>query len=138
LSHLVIGQIKILDLQSLEKAVVALGGVLLNQRTFQSYTGSNNPCERAIALPGVNYQVGVQMSADGKGYVLAHDPYGEGSHSYDRHDGQKLVAKLGTGLQKLYQQYARQTTLAAARKAGYMVREKTLSDGSIRLQLALS
>jgi hypothetical protein len=132
MSHLNIGQTRILDLQSLEKAVVALGGVLLNQRTFQSYSGSNNPCERAIALPSVNYQVGVQAAKDG-GYVLAHDEYGDGS--YGLHDGQKLVARLGKGLAKLYQRYSREVVVKQAKARGFFCRENKLADGTIQIQL---
>ena len=131
MSHLIQGTVSVKDIEALRKAAATFGATLEASKTFNSYSGDQNVCEYRIALPGVAYQIGAVRQPDGT-LVLAHDPYG---YANSRHDGHKLVEKFGGGLAKLQAQYARQATIRSAKRAGYLVREKTLTDGSFRLQL---
>ncbi len=133
MSHLTVAPCKILDLEALRTAAASFGATMEKAATFTSYTGDRNKCEHRIKLPGVSYQIGVIKDKAGH-YVLSHDPFG-----YDGgggHDGHKLVAKFGQGLQKLQQQYAVQTVLRSARSKGVMCSQRTLSNGSIQLRIA--
>jgi hypothetical protein len=131
LSHLTVSSVVIKDIEALRVAAKSLGGELEQSKVFTSYTGDKNPCEYRIKLSGVNYQVGIIRDPKTGAFALTHDNYG---YQGSRHDGHLLEEKFGPGLQKLAQAYTRQTAVMAARKAGYMVSEKRLPTGQIKLQ----
>lgn len=104
--------------------------------TFTSYE-RNQKCDYAITLPEVRYQIGVRHDPKTKSYSLHYDPFEAvwGKRPEDKHDGHKLLEKLGSGLGLLTQKYAVQTVVLKARAKGYMVTQKTLPNGSIQLQM---
>jgi len=131
-SHLTVSPIKILDLAALRSAAASFGAQFAEKKTFTSYTGSNNKCDYVIALPHVGYEVGVIRDKAGH-YVLSHDPFGD--DGCGRHDGHKLVAKFGVGLQKLQQAYAVQVVTRQAKAKGWLVNQRVMPNGSVKLQL---
>lgn len=83
-------------------------------------------CEHAIQMPGCTYEIGVVKRPDGKGLTLIYDFYGPGS---------KIKNALGQGCEKLKQFYGVHKATLAAKAKGYMVARKTLTDGTIKLQV---
>lgn len=131
MSHLLTASVRILDLDALRRAAASFGAQLAEKKSFHSYQGESK-CDFVIALPQVNYEIGVVKK--GNAYELSHDPYG-----YDavgsRHDGHKLVEKFGANLGLLSQAYSRQVVMAKARAKGFMIQEKRLADGRLQLNL---
>jgi hypothetical protein len=82
-------------------------------------------CAHAIKCKGSEYDIGIVPLKTG-GYGIIFDYYGT---------GRKIQEVVGEQACKLAQQYSRQVTIQAARKAGYFVREKVLPTGAIKLQL---
>lgn len=147
ISHVASVNIEIKDLDCLKRACVALGlGFREGQRTHKWYGRWMNDydaadaaylhgikpedygkCAHAIAVPhnASAYEAGVVQRADGKGYSLIYDFYGN--------KGRALEALIGKGASKLKQQYAVEVARKAARKQGYRVQEKKEQDGKVRL-----
>jgi hypothetical protein len=153
MSHVVTSEIKIKDLEALRKAVESFGCVMVRKPKYNWFGRSVGDyplpkgmteaqlgkCEWAIQVPGAYYEVGVVRLPDGS-YTLAFDFYGSSTRDYVpgasmQHDGQKLKTKFGDKLCLLAQQYSKQVTLAAAKKAGYSVMQKVTPEGKIKLQL---
>jgi len=129
-SHLTVSPIKILEIDALRRAAQSFGAQFAEKKTFHSYQGDSK-CEYVIALPQVNYEIGIVRNKDNS-FSLSHDPYG---HSGSHHDGHKLVERFGKNLGLLSQAYSRQVVMAQARKKGFMITERRLPSGELRLQL---
>lgn len=113
------------DLRALKAAVAELGAEFMeNVKTFRSYQ-SGLTCDHVINLPGCTYQIGVTKTPEGA-YAMSWDTYG---------DGQKLLNKFGEGCKKLVQSYSANKTMQWARSKGYMVQRKSLSNGSMELNI---
>lgn len=127
-------QIKIRNLEALKAACRELGAELKEGIDrfvcYQTLNGNVQHCAYAIKIPGVNYEVGVQKSADG--YSLAFDFY---SSPYDeqKHDGKKLLEKFGPNCQKLVQYYGVAAATIEFQSKGMFVSRTQEANGEIRL-----
>lgn len=113
MSHVADVQMQIKDLPALKRAVETMGGTFIEgQRTFRWYgrflndwregrsvaeraaVNRVNPenfgkCEHAIAIPGCGYEIGVIKRADGQGFELIYDEFGEGRKLLEWLGGEK-------------------------------------------------
>lgn len=144
MSHVADVQIKVLDLDALEAAVTEAGAVFVRgKRTFEWFGQFLNDwsskraavnridpatfgkCEHVIRVPGVSYEIGVVKAADGEGYDLLYDSWG---------NGQGLEKKFGVGLPVLKQRYSAEVTKRELARKGYRVTTEPQADGSIRVR----
>lgn len=147
MSHISTISLKILDLAALREAVKSFGGEWVeNQKTYRwygRYVGDTplpqgmtedqlGKCEHAIRIPGVSYEIGVVKLKEG-GYTLAYDYY---DYQACGHDGGKLTALFGKGLQKLVQSYAVTKACLTAKKQGWTVQKQALPNGTIKLVMS--
>jgi|GEM_PF-2259780 len=132
MSHLLTAPLRIKSIPDLRRAAQALGGELEESAVFTSYEGEYNKCNYRIKLPGVRYQIGIQLQKHGT-YAMAHDPFG---YQNSIHDGHKLVEKFGEGLRKLSEEYTAQVvTTQARKKIGWTVVRKRLKNGRLQLRM---
>lgn len=132
MSHLKTAELKVLDLQGLHDAVALLGGeLMLDQRTFVSYTGKN-ACEHAIRIPTAQgmygqkaYEIGLTRSKDGVGYDLQYDNWGP---------GQALEQHFGRDLTTLREEYGCAVAARALARKGYAVTRARNAAGELQLQ----
>lgn len=140
MSHVVKIETKIIDLNALRSAVIAMGFEWLQDQKTYAWYGTwigDTPmpadmkkedlgkCEHAIRVPGASYTVGVVRS--GAGYELRYDYWMEGG----------LEPVLGRAAGPLVQAYAVQKTLQEARVSGRNVlNQRKLANGSIEILLA--
>jgi hypothetical protein len=151
MSHIEKCSVVITDLKALKPACETLGLTLSEgQKKFVGYYGAKNPCQHAIKVPGVSWEVGL-LSADTegnkvKGWTTAFDPFGT--------QGQTIASKLckkhgeqygqpvykhkdGTHhCETLMNQYSLEVLKAKARAKGYQFKQTTV-DGKIKLQVTL-
>ena len=120
------------DLDALKDAVESKGGIWKQDQKQHHYYSGTSRCDHAFGLPGVNYEVGVNVGLDGK-IKLAFDNYGyEGSGG--RHDGHKLEAAFGRQMSGLKQPYSAAITVRELRRKGYRVTTFVQEDGKIRVK----
>jgi hypothetical protein len=138
MSHITTIDIEVSNLDALDLAAKELGGLLQrNKTTYNWYGATPQPCAHAISLPGVHYEVGVCPRPQKPGtYSLNFDPYGSGTSSASRHDGQRVLAAFGEELTKLRQLYGVHTATLAAKKKGYLVTRKQVGH-NIKLQITV-
>lgn len=118
------------DLDALREAVEAKGGIWKQDQKQHTYYSGKSRCDHAFGLPGVNYEVGVNVGLDGK-IKLAFDDYGYG---VGRHDGNKLVEAFGRQMSGLKQPYSTAITVRELRRKGYRVTTFAQEDGSIKVK----
>jgi hypothetical protein len=131
MSHVVVIELQVKDLQALGEAAKQLGGELvIGQMTFKwygrwmnDYHGQDaayrkmNPekfgkCDHAVKHPKCKYEIGVVRQEDGSFTVLA-DEWGEGG----------LPAVFGKGMHKLKQRYGACVAAKTMRRQGFSVKE---------------
>jgi len=142
MSHVVVIQLEVKDLEALKTAAERLGATLvIDQKTFRwygrwmnDYSADNaayrqgisakdyGKCDHAITHPDCSYDIGL-VKTEG-GFRVVADEWQTGG----------LVAVFGSGMEKLKQQYGVCMAARTMRKQGWSVRE--ISDtktGNIRL-----
>lgn len=125
MSHVATIEARIVDLDALEAAAAAKGGVLVRgKRTFRSYEG-NKACDHAVTVEGSGHEVGLTTRVDGQeGWNLAYDSWGPGA---------KLDQKFGPQLVGLKNEYLAQVAEAKLRRSGFMVRRAVDTAQQIQL-----
>lgn len=127
MSHLKTAELKVLDLQAAADAAALLGGELvLDQKTFRSYTGQNT-CSHAIRIPGTSnaYEIGLVQAKDGIGYDLQYDNWGPGA---------VLEQKFGCDLTTLREEYGCSVAARALTRRGYQITRQRNAAGELQLQ----
>lgn len=154
MSHITDVKMKVRDLDALDDACKELGLELRRDKKTYAwwghFVGDSNQfgnhkvedfgkCEHAIGIPGVkpsngssgNWEIGVVKALDGDGYELLLDTYGG--------PGQALLAKAGTNLNRLRQEYSiaqsSRKAKAALSKKGFVLSRESLGAGRVRLRL---
>lgn len=131
MSHLKTAELRVLDLQSLQDAVVLLGGELvLDQKSFRSYVGKT-ACAHAIRIPHAPnvygqtaYEIGVIPAQDGIGYELQFDNWGP---------GQVLEQHFGRDLTTLREEYGCSVAARALARKGYATQRSRNAAGELQL-----
>ena len=98
MSHLTSAPIRCKAIADLRAAAKHFGGELIEAKTFESYE-RNQKCDYLIRLPGVRYEVGIRKDAKTGDFSLHFDPFEAdwGPRAEDKHDGNKLVERFGSG-----------------------------------------
>jgi len=143
MSHVVVIQLEVKDLEALKTAAERLGATLVkDQKTFRWYgrwmndysadnaayrqgvsTKDYGKCDHAITHPKCSYDIGLVKTDKGAFRVVA-DEWQSGG----------LAAVFGKGMEKLKQQYGVCVAARAMRKQGWSVREITdTKTGDVRL-----
>lgn len=125
MSHITEIKLEINDLAALKTAAKNLGLEFNEgQTTHKYYANQRGKCDHAISVPNnkTAYEIGVVK--DGLNYKLNWD-------NFDR----QLPAIVGTGANKLKQEYAVAAAERQARREGYRVKRENVG-GEIRLRLA--
>lgn len=132
MSHIARIELKIRDLGILKKACNELGLQFVNnQKTYKWFGKFMNDwplpeglspeelgkCDHAIRVPGAEYEIGVKKN--GKYYELLYDFWSSGG----------LEDKLGSGLSELKKAYHKQAVRDFAKKNGYTMKTKEISQG---------
>mgnify|MGYP001774035533 CR=1 FL=1 len=130
MSHEILGQIEVKDLEAFAAAISELGGTFhQNKRSYTMYKGEL-PCDHAASFPNVRYGIGLRKREKSPAYDPVYDPFGyDGSN----HDGHKIVEKCGKDLNRLKQHYGLHVAERAARKKGHTTRRKQRANGTIQL-----
>jgi hypothetical protein len=133
MSHVVVIQLEVKDLEALKVAAERLGGTLvIDRKTFRwygrwmnDYSADNaaykngvsakdyGKCDHAITHPKCSYDVGLVKQPDGKSYIVVADEWQAGG----------LATVFGKGMSKLKQQYGVAVAARTMRKQGFSVRE---------------
>jgi hypothetical protein len=116
MSHIVTIETKLYDAAAVAAACATLGLAAPVQGTAQLF--SDEASGLLIQLPGWQYAVVVDTVT--------------GTVRYDNYNGRWGDRKQ---LDRVIQRYAVEKAALEARKRGYSVREQTLQDGSIKLQI---
>jgi len=125
MSHMVVQELIIKDLDLLEKICRKLGfDFQKNKKTAQYYGGNTKKCDHAIKVPGTNNEIALIKQSDGS-YRMEADFYGT--------EGKTVKEAVG----KITQQYAIEETKKAVRKKGYSILEQWLEDGSCDMQILI-
>lgn len=128
MSHIATIEIEIKDVPVLKQACKRLGTVELrqDQRTFRTFGGQQNPCDMAIVIKDSKraYEIGLCKRADGRGYEIKTDFW-----------GQSVSKAIGQDGCQLKQLYAVEAAKNAGRKQGLRFTEHVLANGSIQLKL---
>jgi len=121
MSHITQIDLKIQDLDALQKACQRLGFEFLNHKEYRSFYGYQK-CEHVIRVPGAQFEIGVN-TLDGVS-TLHWDSWSEGG----------LTKAVGKNAGILKQAYAAALTIKAARRAGYSVYEQQ-EEGKLTITL---
>lgn len=129
MSHISKIDVKISDLNCLDKAAQRFGGKLVkNVDTFKWWGRSvQGECNHRLEFDKAQYDVGVKEKAKND-YELICDMYYSGG----------LTNLLGNELDKLKQAYSVETTKQAAMLEGYIVQEKQMENGNIQLMVSVN
>ena len=141
MSHVVMIELRVKDLDALEEAAKELGAVLVrDQKTYKWYGRWMNDfngedaayrkvspkdygkCDHAVTHPKCQYEIGLIKQEDGAFLVIA-DEWGPGG----------LAPVFGKGMQKLKQRYGTAVAAKAMRRQGFMVKETADDKGNVRL-----
>jgi hypothetical protein len=142
MSHVVVIQLEVKDLEALDAACKQLGATLVrDQKTFRwygrwmnDYSADNaayrngisaedyGKCDHAITHPQCSYDIGLVKTEKGTFLVIA-DEWASGG----------LPTVFGKGMTKLKQRYGVAVAARTMRKQGWMVTEKADANGDIRL-----
>lgn len=125
MSHVATIKTQYKDLAALKSAVVEMGGRFHEGRTTHKSWQHGLKCDHVIAVPNVEYEIGVTRNNDGT-YALNWDTFGS---------GQGLVKKFGENCSKLTQMYAVHAVKNQAFKNGMTMQRNVLANGSIKLVL---
>lgn len=142
MSHVVMIELEVKDLDAVEKAAKDLGGELVrNQKTFRWYGHWMNDysaedaaykqgikpedygkCEHIIRHPNCSYDIGL-VKKEGGGYRVVADEWFSGG----------LTKVFGQGMQALKQRYGTHVAAKIMRGQGFIVNEIKTKTGDIRL-----
>ncbi len=79
-------------------------------------------CDHCIEMDGCKYSIGVVNRADGQGYSLVFDFWGQ---------GRRIQEYLGSSAEKLMSEYSREYVTAYAEANGYMLQQETNNEGNL-------
>ena len=137
MSHIAKGKGQVKTRKAIEAAVKALGGQVLEKKTYEWYgrhvgdyplpegykKEQMGKCDFALKFPGIRYEVGVVKAPNGN-YDLLYDFYGSGG----QHDGQKLKAIVGDGCGTLIKEVTAFEMKARYQAKGYIVTSKQVGN----------
>jgi hypothetical protein len=96
------------------------------QTTHEYYANNKGQCDHAIRVPGSRYEIGLVRNPNGS-YKLAYDFFGD--------NGKRLKEAIGEKEEKFMAGYTKHFVTRFARSKGYMVQQKRMSNGDLRVQL---
>ena len=125
MSHMVVQELIIKDLDLLEKICQKFGfNFQKNKKSAKYYGGNTKKCDHTISVPGTNNEIALIKQTDGS-YRMEADFYGT--------EGKTVKEAVG----KITQQYTIEATKRATRKKGYSILEQWLEDGSCDIQILI-